>query len=99
MLASLSLMFTANIPPQTQASTTTGSQCHHQSKAAVDHHLTEVVGVADEAVHAIGNEPALNAQRELLLGVGGDHDDAVQDAQAEPGVVRQRVGGPRNARD
>jgi hypothetical protein len=47
---------------------------HHQGEAAVGHHLAQVVGVADETVHAIGNEPVFDAQREVLLGIGGDHD-------------------------
>ena len=51
---------------------------HHQGKAAVGDHLTEIVGVTNETVRAIGNQPAFDAQREVLLGVGGDHEHAAQ---------------------
>jgi len=68
---------------------------HHQGETAVGHHLTEIVGVTNETVHAVGNEPALDAQREVLLGVGGDHEHAAHnaqtDAKAEPNVIGQWV--------
>jgi len=56
---------------------------HHQGETAVGHHLTEIVGVTNETVHAVGNELALDAQREVLLGVGGDHEHAAHNAQTD----------------
>jgi len=76
---------------------------HYQGETAVGHHLTEIVGVTNETVHAVGNEPALDAQREVLLGVGGDHEHAARnaqtDAKAEPNIIGQRVARPRHAGD
>jgi len=50
--------------------------------------------MANETVHAIGNEATFDTQGEILLGVGCDHDGAAQDAdanaQAEPGIIRER---------
>src|SRR3546814_5744213 len=55
------------------------------------------------AVHAVGDQAALHAQREIFLRIGGDHDDAANDAQAdakaEPHGVRQRIVRLRGAGD
>src|SRR3546814_17005272 len=59
--------------------------------------------MSNVAVHAVGDQAALNAQREIFLRIGGDHDDAANDAQAdakaEPHGVRQRIVRLRGAGD
>ena len=66
-----------------------------QREAAVNHHFTQVVRVTDVTMQAVGDQSALDAQGEIFLRVGTDHqyrtDQTEGDAQTEPGRIGQRI--------